>query len=126
MVGSSKTHRARLADTQLDGLLARLSQIWANRLTKLAPDQLDRSPDAGWTFRQIAFLLSIADLLSAAREPSPADDCGAEGHEGFVDVVADFLTDAQAAEPVQERDRAFHDPAVNAQARAVRGTAPGR
>ncbi|HEU5031337.1 MAG TPA: hypothetical protein VFV01_40925 [Spirillospora sp.] len=38
--------------------LTRLSQIWAARLTALTPDQLDRSPGAGWTFRQIAFHLA--------------------------------------------------------------------
>lgn len=35
--------------------LTRLGRIWADRLTALTPDQLDRSPGAGWTFRQIAF-----------------------------------------------------------------------
>lgn len=43
----------------------------------------------------------------------------------MVDVVADLLADAQAAEPVQQRDRSFHDPAVYAQAGAVPGAAPG-
>jgi hypothetical protein len=42
-----------------------------------------------------------------------------------VDAVADLPADAQAAEPVQQRDRSFHDPAVHAQAGAVPGAAPG-
>ena len=43
----------------------------------------------------------------------------------MVDVVADLPADTQAAEPVQQRDRSFHDPAVNAQAGAVPRAAPG-
>ncbi|MFG1941891.1 hypothetical protein [Nonomuraea sp. NPDC048826] len=35
--------------------LTRLGRIWAERLAVLTPDQLDRSPGAGWTFRQLAF-----------------------------------------------------------------------
>ncbi|MGP3637609.1 hypothetical protein ACTU45_30440 [Streptomyces sp. 24-1644] len=35
--------------------LDRLGRIWANRLGSLTPDQLDRSPGPGWTFRQLAF-----------------------------------------------------------------------
>ncbi|MFC5828635.1 hypothetical protein [Nonomuraea insulae] len=38
--------------------LTRLSRIWADRLTALTPDQLDRSPGEGWTVRQIAFHLA--------------------------------------------------------------------
>ncbi|MDQ0605181.1 hypothetical protein QF037_009526 [Streptomyces canus] len=58
-------------------------------------------------------------------QSSPADDGAAEGDERVVDVVADLPADAQAAEPVQQRDRSFHDPAVHAQAGAVPGAAPG-
>jgi hypothetical protein len=43
----------------------------------------------------------------------------------MVDVVANLPADAQAAEPVQQRDRALDDPAVDAQAGAVFGAAPG-
>src|SRR5258708_27670980 len=48
-----------------------------------------------------------------------------EGDERIVDVVADLPADAQAAKPVQQRERSFHDPAVDAQAGAVFGAAPG-
>ncbi|WP_435808578.1 hypothetical protein [Streptomyces afghaniensis] len=41
----------------------------------------------------------------------------------MVDFVADLPADAQAAEPVQQRDRCFHDPAVLPQAGAVPGAA---
>ncbi|MER6946918.1 hypothetical protein ABT294_23070 [Nonomuraea sp. NPDC000554] len=34
--------------------LTRLARIWADRLNALSPDQLDRSPGNGWTFRQLA------------------------------------------------------------------------
>lgn len=37
--------------------LVRLARVWANRLDSLTPDQLDRSPGTGWTFRQLAFHL---------------------------------------------------------------------
>jgi hypothetical protein len=37
--------------------LLRLAQIWSARLNALTPDELDRSPGEGWTFRQIAFHL---------------------------------------------------------------------
>lgn len=43
----------------------------------------------------------------------------------MVDVAADLPADTQAAEPVQQRHRSFHDPAVHAQAGAVPGAAPG-
>ncbi|MEU9022985.1 hypothetical protein [Actinomadura sp. NPDC048394] len=61
---SASTTPADLApftDQDLDearSRLTRLSQIWAARLTALTADQLDRSPGAGWTFRQIAFHLA--------------------------------------------------------------------
>ena len=41
----------------------------------------------------------------------------------MVEVVADFPVDAQAAEPVQEGEGAFDDPAVNTEAGAVVFTA---
>lgn len=52
---------APFTDQDLDearSRLTRLSQICAVRLTELTPEQLDRSPGAGWTFRQIAFHLA--------------------------------------------------------------------
>jgi hypothetical protein len=42
-----------------------------------------------------------------------------------VDVVADLPADAQAAKPAQQSDRALRDPAVDAEAGAVFGAAPG-
>ncbi|MFB6715613.1 hypothetical protein ACFCZY_22730 [Streptomyces sp. NPDC056237] len=61
--------------------LVRLARIWANRLDALTPDQLDRSPGKGWTFRQLAFHLeesayyadSVGDL-SAAGAPASRPD----------------------------------------------------
>ncbi|MFI6320398.1 hypothetical protein ACIBG8_22890 [Nonomuraea sp. NPDC050556] len=52
--------------------LTRLAQIWAVRLDALTEDELDRSPGAGWSVRQIAFHLegsvyyadSVGDLSS--------------------------------------------------------------
>ncbi|MFE7188082.1 hypothetical protein [Kitasatospora sp. NPDC057541] len=35
--------------------LTRLARIWSARLAALDPDQLDRSPGTGWSFRRIAF-----------------------------------------------------------------------
>jgi hypothetical protein len=58
-------------------------------------------------------------------QPTPADDGAGEAEEGFVDVVADLPADAQPAEPVQQGDGLLHDPAVDAQARAVLGGAAG-
>ncbi|KAB2344757.1 hypothetical protein [Actinomadura rudentiformis] len=61
---SSFTDAADLAPfTQKDldearSRLTRLAQIWTVRLDALSPDQLDRSPGDGWTFRQIAFHLT--------------------------------------------------------------------
>ena len=58
-------------------------------------------------------------------QASPADDGAAEGDERLVDVVADLPADAQAAKPVQQSDRSLRDPAVDAEAGAVFGAAPG-
>ena len=58
-------------------------------------------------------------------QSSPADDAAGEAEEGFVDVVADLPADAQPAEPVQQGDGLFDDPAVDAQAGAVLGAAAG-
>ncbi|MFD4945870.1 hypothetical protein ACFVYE_23760 [Streptomyces sp. NPDC058239] len=63
--------------------LTRLARIWANRLDALTPDQLDKSPGTGWTFRQLAFHLEgsvyyadsvghlAADGASASRPARP-------------------------------------------------------
>ncbi|MEV1202498.1 DinB family protein [Microbispora rosea] len=37
--------------------LTRLARIWTARLEVLSPEQLDHSPGAGWTLRQVAFHL---------------------------------------------------------------------
>jgi hypothetical protein len=42
-----------------------------------------------------------------------------------MNVVADLPADAQAAKPVQQCERAFHNPAVDAQAGAVFASASG-
>ncbi|MFF5262508.1 hypothetical protein ACFY4C_26525 [Actinomadura viridis] len=46
--------------------LTRLGRIWAARLNALTPDQLDRSPGEGWTFRQIAFHLAESTYYADA------------------------------------------------------------
>ncbi|MBB4962372.1 cytochrome P450 [Micromonospora polyrhachis] len=61
---SATTTKADLAPfTQADldethSRLHRLARIWTNRLSDLTPKQLDHSPGAGWTFRQLAFHLA--------------------------------------------------------------------
>jgi hypothetical protein len=54
--------------------LIRLGRIWADRLDALTPDQLDRSPGQGWTFRQLAFHLGgsvyYADSVGDLRKPA--------------------------------------------------------
>ena len=66
---------------------------------------------------------SCRHRADACAQASPADDGAAEGDERLVDVVADLPADAQAAEPVQQSDRSFRDPAVDAEAGAVFGAA---
>jgi hypothetical protein len=48
-----------------------------------------------------------------------SDQAGGEAKEGFVDVVASFPADPQAAEAVQPGDRPLDHPTEDAQARAV-------
>lgn len=61
---STSTTEADLAPfTQADleearSRLTRLTHVWVNRLGALTPEQLDHSPGAGWTFRQLAFHLA--------------------------------------------------------------------
>jgi hypothetical protein len=57
---------------------------------------------------------------------SPADYGGARVHEGLVDVVADLPADAQAAEPVQQRDRLFDHSPMSAQAAGTGVSRPRR
>lgn len=64
---------------EADSRLTRLARIWANRLGTLSPDQLDRSPGNGWTFRQLAFHLAgsvyyadaVGDLTPGRSDPRP-------------------------------------------------------
>ena len=72
------------------------------------------SPACQWEHGQIFPGLEVLTKCEAG-EAAPADDGAGEAEEGLVDVVADFPAGAQAAEPVQQRDRLFHDPAVGAQ-----------
>jgi hypothetical protein len=55
-----------------------------------------------------------------------ADDGAGDAHEGFVDVVADLPADAQPAEPVQQGDGLFDDPAADAGSGAVFGAFAAR
>jgi hypothetical protein len=55
--------------------LTRLARMWSQRLGALTPEQLDRSPGRGWTFRQLAFHLEGSTYYADAvgrlpREPS--------------------------------------------------------
>ncbi|WP_406321664.1 hypothetical protein [Streptomyces sp. NBC_01637] len=46
--------------------LTRLARIWVNRLDALTPEQLDRSPGVGWTFRQLAFHIAESTYYAEA------------------------------------------------------------
>ncbi|MGW6899752.1 hypothetical protein [Streptomyces sp. NBC_00624] len=53
--------------------LTRLARIWVNRLDALTPEQLDRSPGTGWTFRQLAFHVAESTYYAdAVGDLSPA------------------------------------------------------
>jgi hypothetical protein len=65
---------APFTDEDLDearSRLTRLTRIWVVRLNSLTPEQLDRSPGHGWTFRQLAVHLTgsiyYADALGDLR-----------------------------------------------------------
>ncbi|MEE1931273.1 hypothetical protein V1J52_24375 [Streptomyces sp. TRM 70351] len=77
---------------------------------------------AGHALGAIARPYSPQSAVRSRRQQMTAQ---AKEDERGVDVVADFPADTQAAEPVQQHDRSFHDPAVHAQAGAVPGAAPG-
>jgi len=64
-------------------------------------------------------------VLTQCSDASVGDDAAGELEECFVDVVADFPADAQAAESVDPGVRALYHPAMNAQARAVGHAAAG-
>lgn len=64
--------------------------------------------------------MSHLEVLTKTLDVSVGDEAGGEAEEGFVDVVASFPADAQAAEAVQPGDGALDDPAEDAQAGAVR------
>jgi hypothetical protein len=58
-------------------------------------------------------------------EELEADEAAADREERFVDVVAAFVADAQAAVLVQPGDRALDDPALLAEPGAVRRLGSG-
>ena len=58
-------------------------------------------------------------------EQLEADQGAADCEEGFVDVVAAFVADAEAPVLVQPGDRALDDPALLAEPGAVPGLRPG-
>lgn len=77
---SAITTEADLAPfTQVDldearNRLNRLARIWVNRLSDLSPEQLDHSPGAGWTFRQLAFhLAGSAYYADAVGDPTATE-----------------------------------------------------
>lgn len=58
---TTKADHAPFTQVDLDeahSRLNRLARIWVNRLSNLTPEQLDHSPGAGWSFRQLAFHLA--------------------------------------------------------------------
>ncbi|MEU4657658.1 hypothetical protein AB0G32_27625 [Streptomyces sp. NPDC023723] len=74
---------ARFTDEDLDearSRLTRLARIWADRLGALTDEQLDHSPGAGWSFRQLAQHLAgsvyyadaVGDLHRADAEGDPS------------------------------------------------------
>ncbi len=64
--------------------------------------------------------LSLLEVLTKASDVAVGDQADGEAEECFVDVVASFPADAQAAEAVEPGDRALDDVAEGAQAGAVR------
>jgi cytochrome P450 len=76
---STITTEADLAPfTQVDldearSRLIRLVRIWVNRLGDLTPEQLDHSPGAGWTFRQLAFHLGSTYYADAVGDLTPTE-----------------------------------------------------
>ena len=58
-------------------------------------------------------------------ECAEADEAAGDGDEGFVDVGASFVADAESSVLVEPGDGALDDPALAAEAGAARG-APGR
>jgi hypothetical protein len=54
-----------------------------------------------------------------------ADEAAADREEGFVDVVAAFVSDAQPSVLVQPGDRALDDPPLCPKARSVPALRPG-
>jgi hypothetical protein len=62
---------------------------------------------------------------SVQNELTKVDHRAGNGYQCFVDVGAAFVPGAQPLESVQPRERAFDDPAVDAEAGAVLGVAAG-
>jgi hypothetical protein len=58
-------------------------------------------------------------------ESAPADDAAGDAEEGFMDVVADFPADAEAAKPLQERDGLLDCPSAGSESGAVVFAAAG-
>jgi hypothetical protein len=56
-------------------------------------------------------------------EGAEADEAAGDGDEGFVDVGASFVADAESAVLVEPGEGAFDDPALAAEAGAVWGAA---
>jgi hypothetical protein len=54
-----------------------------------------------------------------------ADECAADGEEGFVDVVSAVVATVQATVAVEPGDRALDHPAIFAEPRAVSALAFG-
>lgn len=59
-------------------------------------------------------------------QEAPTDQSTGQSHEGFMQLRATFIANAQATELMQPGERAFHDPAMDPQATAMRGETPGQ
>jgi hypothetical protein len=63
----------------------------------------------------------VSKVTPRRLEEVPADEGAADGEKGLMHVGPSFVPDQQSAEAMQPCQRAFHDPARDAEAAAVRG-----
>ena len=85
---------------------------------------LDTSSSNGWMKYADPDLTLVSKHPLLRFEVVPADEHAAEGEEGLMDIGATFVADGEAAKAMEPRVRAFDDPAEDAEAAAVRRSAP--